>query len=79
MENGHDGKLANKMSVLALNDSASSSPNFNFNDNNSNATTAATTTTTTNNNNDSLFQVMQAVEAAEATIRQQVWFYFYVK
>ncbi|KAG8663168.1 hypothetical protein MANES_01G184200v8 [Manihot esculenta] len=72
MENGHDGKLANKMSVLALNDSASSSPNFNFNDNNSNATTAATTTTTTNNNNDSLFQVMQAVEAAEATIRQQV-------
>jgi hypothetical protein len=28
--------------------------------------------TTTTNNNDSLFQVMKAVEAAEATIKQQV-------
>lgn len=34
--------------------------------------TAGATTTTTNNNNDSLFQVMKAVEAAEATIKQQV-------
>ncbi|XP_039066630.1 uncharacterized protein LOC120212361 [Hibiscus syriacus] len=40
MENGHDRKLAEKLSGLALND-------------------------------DSLFQVMKAVEAAEATIKQQ--------
>ncbi|XP_039038600.1 uncharacterized protein LOC120176197 isoform X2 [Hibiscus syriacus] len=43
MENGHDRKLAEKLSGLALND----------------------------NNDDSLFQVMKAVEAAEATIKQQ--------
>ncbi|KAJ9146544.1 hypothetical protein P3X46_028793 [Hevea brasiliensis] len=70
MENGHHGKLANKLSGLSLNDSASSSSNLNFNNDNSIATTTATTTN--NNNNDSLFQVMKAVEAAEATIRQQV-------
>ncbi|XP_039042781.1 uncharacterized protein LOC120181788 isoform X2 [Hibiscus syriacus] len=46
MENGHDEKLAEKLSGLALNDKES------FND-------------------DSLFQVMKAVEAAEATIKQQ--------
>ncbi|KAK9037570.1 hypothetical protein V6N11_022476 [Hibiscus sabdariffa] len=46
MENGHDGKLAEKLSGLALNDN-----NI--------------------NNDDSLFQVMKAVEAAEATIKQQ--------
>ncbi|KAA3475553.1 Retrotransposon gag protein [Gossypium australe] len=46
MENGHDGKLAGKLSGLALNDKEP------FND-------------------DSLFQVMKAVEAAEATIKQQ--------
>ncbi|GMI86706.1 hypothetical protein like AT5G23490 [Hibiscus trionum] len=45
MENGHDGKLAGKLSGLAIND--------------------------INNNDDSLFQVMKAVEAAEATIKQQ--------
>ncbi|XP_039008212.1 uncharacterized protein LOC120136173 [Hibiscus syriacus] len=46
MENGHDEKLAEKLSVLALNDKEPS-------------------------NDDSLFQVMKAVEAAEATIKQQ--------
>ncbi|XWS29960.1 hypothetical protein CRYUN_Cryun24cG0075900 [Craigia yunnanensis] len=46
MENGHDGKLAEKLSGLALNDKELS-------------------------NDDSLFQVMKAVEAAEATIKQQ--------
>ncbi|KAB2002422.1 hypothetical protein ES319_D11G065400v1 [Gossypium barbadense] len=46
MENGHGGKLAGKLSGLALNDKEL------FND-------------------DSLFQVMKAVEAAEATIKQQ--------
>ncbi|GMI67160.1 hypothetical protein like AT5G23490 [Hibiscus trionum] len=46
MENGHDGKLTEKLSGLALNDKEP------FND-------------------DSLFQVMKAVEAAEATIKQQ--------
>lgn len=72
MENGNHGNLANKMSGLSLNDSASLSSNLNFDINNS---TATTTATTANNNNDSLFQVMKAVEAAEATIRQQVCFY----
>lgn len=46
MENGHDGKLPEKLSGLTLNDKESS-------------------------NDDSLFQVMKAVEAAEATIKQQ--------
>lgn len=66
MDNGHDEKLASKMSGLALNDSASSSSNLNFNINNHSATADAA------NTNDGLFQVMKAVEAAEATIRQQV-------
>lgn len=56
MENGHGGNLADKFSGLALNDKGNDSNN---NSNN-------------NNNNDSLFQVMKAVEAAEATIKQQV-------
>ncbi|XP_030462744.1 uncharacterized protein LOC115682614 isoform X2 [Syzygium oleosum] len=50
MENGFDGKLADKFSGMALNDGSSN----------------------INSNNDSLFQVMKAVEAAEATIKQQV-------
>ncbi|KAK4840836.1 hypothetical protein QYF36_019400 [Acer negundo] len=50
MENGHGGKLADKLSGLSLNQNDDSN----------------------NNNNDSLFQVMKAVEAAEATIKQQV-------
>ncbi|KAK6259224.1 hypothetical protein SCA6_013698 [Theobroma cacao] len=49
MENGHDGKLAEKLSGLALNDKDNKEPS----------------------NDDSLFQVMKAVEAAEATIKQQ--------
>lgn len=57
MENGHGGNLADKFSGLALNDKGNDS------NNNSNSN---------NNNNDSLFQVMKAVEAAEATIKQQV-------
>ncbi|KAK9233662.1 hypothetical protein WN943_023914 [Citrus x changshan-huyou] len=56
MENGHGGNLADKFSGLALNDKGNDS------NNNSNSN---------NNNNDSLFQVMKAVEAAEATIKQQ--------
>ncbi|KAJ7970094.1 Tripartite motif-containing 29 [Quillaja saponaria] len=56
MENGYDGRLAEKLSALAVtqhseqHDQTNPSPN----------------------NNDSLFQVMKAVEAAEATIKQQV-------
>lgn len=62
MENGYDdSKLAERFSGLAV-------------------TAAATTidqerlpsSSNNNNNNDSLFQVMKAVEAAEATIKQQV-------
>ncbi|KAK4762895.1 hypothetical protein SAY86_008663 [Trapa natans] len=45
MENGFDGKLADKFSGLGIDDPSS---------------------------NDNLFQVMKAVEAAEATIKQQV-------
>ncbi|XP_048128217.1 uncharacterized protein LOC115755897 isoform X2 [Rhodamnia argentea] len=50
MDNGFDGKLADKFSGMVLNDASSN----------------------INSNNDSLFQVMKAVEAAEATIKQQV-------
>lgn len=59
MENGYDGKFAEKFSALAIS-SAAESP-IRFPNNN---------TTTTNDS--SLFQVMKAVEAAEATIKQQV-------
>ncbi|XP_050237101.1 uncharacterized protein LOC126686868 isoform X2 [Mercurialis annua] len=67
MENGgYEGKLlVNKMSGLSLGDSAENS-------NNGSTSGAAVTNNNNNNNNDSLFQVMKAVEAAEATIRQQV-------
>ncbi|KAF8018201.1 hypothetical protein BT93_H3180 [Corymbia citriodora subsp. variegata] len=50
MDNGFEGKLADKLSEMVLNDASSN----------------------INSNNDSLFQVMKAVEAAEATIKQQV-------
>lgn len=50
MENGFDGKLAEKLSGMALNDAASN----------------------VNSNSDSLTQVMNAVEAAEATIKEQM-------
>lgn len=57
MENGgRERKLADKLSGLSFNNNNDSSQNDNNN----------------NNNNNSLFQVMKAVEAAEATIRQQV-------
>lgn len=53
MENGHEEKLADKLSELTVNNSPQSPDD----------STAK---------NDSLFQVMKAVEAAEATIKQQV-------
>ncbi|XP_073220872.1 uncharacterized protein [Cicer arietinum] len=63
MENGYDGNLADKFSGLGINQNGQEQhvheqPNFSSNNN--------------NNNNDNLFQVMKAVEAAEATIKQQV-------
>ncbi|XP_027362966.1 uncharacterized protein LOC113870729 isoform X2 [Abrus precatorius] len=57
MENGHDGKLAEKFSGLSINQHGQhvhDQSNF------------------SSNNNDNLYQVMKAVEAAEATIKQQV-------
>jgi len=70
MENGYDGKLAEKFSGLGINNQNGQQQQQQHvhddhqPDNN-------------NNNNDNLFQVMKAVEAAEATIKQQVlylWF-----
>lgn len=58
MENGYDGKFAEKFSGLAI--SGAADPPVSFLNNNN----------TTNDS--SLFQVMKAVEAAEATIKQQV-------
>ncbi|KAA8538841.1 hypothetical protein F0562_025533 [Nyssa sinensis] len=61
MDNGSaidgGGNLAYKFSALAVS-ACNDSPNSN--------------TSSNNNNNDGLFQVMKAVEAAEATIKQQV-------
>lgn len=60
MENGYDGKLAEKFSGLGLGSGVSTGdPSFGTNSN-------------SNHNDSSLFQVMKAVEAAEATIKQQV-------
>lgn len=66
MENGYDGKLAEKFSGLGINNQNSQQQQQQQHvhddhqpDNN-------------NTNNDNLFQVMKAVEAAEATIKQQV-------
>ncbi|XP_061369458.1 uncharacterized protein LOC133312304 isoform X2 [Gastrolobium bilobum] len=58
MENGHDGKLAEKFSGLGINQHGQQHvrDQSNF----------------SSNNNDNLYQVMKAVEAAEATIKQQV-------
>ncbi|KAK9950372.1 hypothetical protein M0R45_005865 [Rubus argutus] len=58
MANGYDGKFAEKFSGLAISSAAESPVRF---PNNNNA-----------GNDSSLFQVMKAVEAAEATIKQQV-------
>ena len=58
MENGYDDvKLADKFSGLAV-----TASNLVDNDNDRNS----------HNNNDSLYQVIKAVESAEATIKQQV-------
>ncbi|XP_038721653.1 uncharacterized protein LOC120013785 isoform X2 [Tripterygium wilfordii] len=56
MENGHDRRLADKLTGLSINDG----------ENRINSPSSI------NSNNDNLFQVMKAVEAAEATIKQQV-------
>lgn len=58
MENGYDGKFAEKFSGLAISGAADSPLRF--------------PNTNNNTNDSSLFQVMKAVEAAEATINQQV-------
>ncbi|KAK2402240.1 hypothetical protein QL285_051777 [Trifolium repens] len=63
MENGYDGNLADKFSGMNINQNgqqhAHDQSNLSSNNNN-------------NSNNDNLFQVMKAVEAAEATIKEQV-------
>ncbi|CAI8603173.1 unnamed protein product [Vicia faba] len=59
MENGYDEKLAEKFSGLGINQ-------------NGQHVRDQPTHSSDNNNNDNLFQVMKAVEAAEATIKQQV-------
>lgn len=59
MENGYDEKLAGKFSGLDINQNGQhvrDQPGY----------------SSDNSNNDNLFQVMKAVEAAEATIKQQV-------
>ncbi|XP_027936515.1 uncharacterized protein LOC114191511 isoform X2 [Vigna unguiculata] len=58
MENGHDGKLAEKLSGLSVNQHGQQEVHDQSN--------------LSSNNNDNLYQVMKAVEAAEATIKQQV-------
>ncbi|XP_014513892.1 uncharacterized protein LOC106772187 isoform X1 [Vigna radiata var. radiata] len=58
MENGHDGKLAEKFSGLSVNQHGHQQVHDQSN--------------VSSNNNDNLYQVMKAVEAAEATIKQQV-------
>ncbi|RDX58514.1 hypothetical protein CR513_62164, partial [Mucuna pruriens] len=59
MENGHDGKLlADKFSGLSVNQHGQQHVHDQSN--------------LSSNNNDNLYQVMKAVEAAEATIKQQV-------
>lgn len=58
MENGHDGKLAEKFSGLSIDQHGQNHVHDQSN--------------VSSNNNDNLYQVMKAVEAAEATIKQQV-------
>ncbi|KAG5004452.1 hypothetical protein AAZX31_10G165400 [Glycine max] len=58
MENGHDGKLTEKFSGLNINQHGQQHEHDQSN--------------LSSNNNDNLYQVMKAVEAAEATIKQQV-------
>ncbi|KAK7278336.1 hypothetical protein RJT34_23364 [Clitoria ternatea] len=63
MENGHDGKLAEKFSGLSMNHHQHGGQQHHVHDQSNNLNS---------NNNDNLYQVMKAVEAAEATIKQQV-------
>lgn len=58
MENGHDGKLAEKFSGLSIDQHGQNHVHDQSN--------------VSSSNNDNLYQVMKAVEAAEATIKQQV-------
>ncbi|PON85986.1 hypothetical protein TorRG33x02_181910 [Trema orientale] len=74
MENGYDGKLAEQFSGLKVglglglaSSAGDPSSDDNHNNNNNNNNNSAN-----NPNDSSLFQVMKAVEAAEATIKQQV-------
>ncbi|KAK4283252.1 hypothetical protein QN277_000225 [Acacia crassicarpa] len=60
MENGYDAKLAEKFSGLSVNQNSQQHDQ------------QREQTNSTSSNNDSLYQVMKAVEAAEATIKQQV-------
>lgn len=61
MENGYDGRsLADKFSELAVSAAQTEQSNSHSSNNHS------------NNNDSNLFQVLKAVEAAEATIKQQV-------
>lgn len=59
MENGHDGKLAEKFSGLAINQQHGQQG-------------VHDQSNLSSNHNESLYQVMKAVEAAEVTIKQQV-------
>ncbi|XP_048327716.2 uncharacterized protein LOC107415802 isoform X1 [Ziziphus jujuba] len=67
MENGYDGKLARKFAGLGLGLGSGLPPVVSTGEPSSTATT-----TNSDHNDSSLFQVMKAVEAAEATIKQQV-------
>ena len=61
MKNGFDGRsLAEKFSDLAVSAAPAEQSNSHSSNNHS------------NNNDSNLFQVLKAVEAAEATIKQQV-------
>ena len=64
MENGHDGKLAEKFSGLSIDQHGQNHVHDQSN--------------VSSSNNDNLYQVMKAVEAAEATIKQQVLWLQYV-
>ena len=80
MENGYDGKLAEKFSALGINNQHGQRQQHvhALGINNQHGQQQQHVHDQSNfsaNNNDNLYQVMKAVEAAEATIRQQVsWF-----
>lgn len=62
MKNGYDGRLAEKFSGLGINQHSQQ------HDQPHNQTNPSS-------DNDSLYQIMKAVETAEATIRQQVYLF----